>query len=83
MEMTVCKTRHLTTFGGGGEFLKLNTIDFTKAFEGFSNVGENPTIFTTVLALFGVYFLLWIWAFVTDRRDREKVIVTYCVPRAF
>ena len=73
MEKTICETRHLTIFGGGGPFAKPNPIDFTKAFQGFANVGENPTVFAVVLSLFGVYLILLIWARWRDRKDSEKV----------
>ena len=73
MNVTFCETTHLSSFGGGAVFAKPNTIDFSKAFAGFSNIGENPTVFATTLSIIGVYFLLLAYCRYKDKKDIEKV----------
>jgi len=72
---TSCSTTHLSSFGGGGIIAKPNTIDFAKAFAGFSNIGENPTVFATTLSIIGVYFLLLAYCRYKDKKDLEKIEV--------
>lgn len=50
-----------------------NPIDFDKAFQGFANLSDNPTVFACVVSIFGIYFLLAIWARWRDKKDLEKV----------
>ena len=56
-------------------FAKPNTIDFSKAFAGFSNIGDNPTVFATTLSIIGVYFLLLAYCRYKDKKDIEKVSI--------
>ena len=63
----------MTNFGGGGVFAKPNPINFDKAFAGFSNLAENPTVFSVVLSLIGLYFILLAWCRHKDKKDIEKV----------
>ncbi|XP_065066412.1 uncharacterized protein LOC135692255 [Rhopilema esculentum] len=70
---TVCLTTHLSSFAGGSVFAKPNTIDFSKAFAGFSNIGENPTVFATTLSIIGIYFVLLAYCRYKDKKDVEKI----------
>lgn len=46
----------LTNFGGG--FLVApNPIDFDSALKGFTDIASNPTVFATVITIFGLYFV--------------------------
>eukprot|EP00794_Sanderia_malayensis_P008930 gene8930-9882_t len=70
---TICYTTHLSSFAGGGVFAQPNAIDFDKAFAGFSNIGENPAVFATVLSMIGVYFILLAYCRYKDKLDIEKI----------
>lgn len=70
---TVCYCDHLTDFGGGGPFAEPQPIDFGAAFSGFSNLGENPTVFAVVLSLIVLYFMMLVWARRKDKKNLEKV----------
>lgn len=69
---TVCYCDHLTDFGGGGPFAEPQPIDFGAAFSGFSNLGENPTVFAVVLSLIVLYFMMLVWARRKDKKNLEK-----------
>lgn len=66
----------MTDFGGGGPLAEPNPIDFGAALSGFGNIGDNPTVFSVVMAIIGVYFLLLIWARHKDKKDIIKVKLT-------
>lgn len=70
---TVCYCTHLTDFGGGGPFAEPQPIDFGAALSGFSNIGDNPTVFSVVLSIIGVYFIMLVWARWKDKKDFLKV----------
>ena len=69
----MCYCNHLTDFGGGGLLAAPQPIDFSKAFAGFSNLGENPTVFAVVLAIIGLFFIMLAWCRKKDKRDKLKV----------
>jgi len=50
-----------------------NPIDFSTVFSGFSNLDDNPLVFSVVLSIFGVYLLLLFWSRREDRKDVAKV----------
>ena len=54
-------------------FVAPNPIDFSKAFAGFAKLSENPTAFSVVLSIFGIYLILLFWARREDRKDIERV----------
>ena len=70
---TVCGCTHLTDFGGGGPIATAEPLDLgnLKKFD----LKSNPTVFSVVMALFGVYLILLVWARKKDIRDFEKVIL--------
>lgn len=70
---TVCYCNHLTDFGGGGPLAEPQPIDFGAALSGFSNIGDNPTVFSVVMALIAVYIVGMIWARWMDKKDTLKV----------
>ena len=51
-----------------------NPIDFDKVWAGFANIGDNPTVMVTIIALFLVYALAIMWARRRDRRDKENKV---------
>ncbi|XP_022800006.1 polycystin-1-like [Stylophora pistillata] len=72
---TECLCTHLTNFGGG--FLVApNPIDFDSALKGFTDIASNPTVFATVITIFGLYFVGAIWARWKDKKDLQKLGVT-------
>ena len=71
---THCTSSHLTTFAGG--FIVLPpAIDFNQVWANASFL-QNPTIYSTVIALIGIYVFLAIWAGYMDRKDERKMGVT-------
>lgn len=50
-----------------------NTIDFSNVWAKFANLNENAAVFSTVIALIGVYIMLLIWSRYMDKRDIIKV----------
>ena len=70
---TVCGCSHLTDFGGGGPFATAEPLDLG-ALKRFS-LKSNPTVFSVVMALFGAYLILFVWARKKDIRDFEKVML--------
>ena len=71
---TVCACTHLTDFGGGGPFANAAPVELgaLKAFR----LKSNPTVFSVVMSLFGLYILLLVWARRKDLKDVEKVAIT-------
>nr|XP_047143727.1 uncharacterized protein LOC100197078 [Hydra vulgaris] len=67
---TVCACTHLTDFGGGGPIADAAPLDFgaLKRFD----LASNPTVFSVVMAIFGIYLILFVWARKKDKRDLEK-----------
>ncbi|XP_065682979.1 polycystin family receptor for egg jelly isoform X2 [Hydra vulgaris] len=57
-------------------FVAPNPIDFSKVFSGFLNLSNNPTAFSVVLSIFGIYLILLFWARREDRKDVERAGVT-------
>lgn len=53
-----------------------NTIDFSNVWAKFANLNENAAVFSTVVALIGVYIMLLIWSRYMDKRDIIKVSQT-------
>ncbi|XP_065658340.1 uncharacterized protein LOC100206152 isoform X5 [Hydra vulgaris] len=72
---TVCHCDHLTDFGGGGPFSNAQPPDFgaLKRFD----LASNPTVFSVVMAIIGLYLLLLVWARKKDKGDLEKSEVIY------
>ena len=65
-----CCCNHLTSFAS--DFLvPPNKIDWDKV--SFEELLKNPLVFSVVCAIFGLYFLLVVWARRADRKDLEKV----------
>jgi len=72
LKSTECLCRHLTTFGSDF-YVPPNTIDFKTVFTKFKKLHENAAVFSTVIAIFGLYILAAIWARRKDKRDLIKV----------
>ena len=71
---THCVSNHLTDFAGG--FIVLPpAIDFNQVWANASFL-QNPVIYSTVIALIGIYVLLGIWAGYMDRKEARKASVT-------
>ncbi|CAH1263318.1 PKD1L3 [Branchiostoma lanceolatum] len=69
---TQCLTTHLTSFGA--DFIvPPNTIDFSTVFAKFANLSDNAAVFSTVIVMFGVYFIIVFFAMKADKRDVVKV----------
>lgn len=51
-----------------------NPIDFDSALKGFTDIASNPTVFATVITIFGLYFIGAIWARWKDKKDLQKVL---------
>ena len=69
---TKCACNHLTDFGGGGPFAKIEPLNLSNLLKHI-NLAANPTVFAVVMALFGVYFIMLIWCWKNDKYDIEKV----------
>ncbi|CAH1263346.1 PKD1L3 [Branchiostoma lanceolatum] len=68
---TQCLTTHLTSFGA--DFIvPPNTIDFSTVFAKFANLSDNAAVFSTVIVMFGVYFIIVFFAMKADKRDVVK-----------
>ncbi len=63
----------MTTFGSDF-YVPPNTIDFKTVFTKFKTLHENAAVFSTVIAIFGLYMFAAIWARRKDKRDLIKVI---------
>ncbi|EDO38018.1 predicted protein, partial [Nematostella vectensis] len=72
---TICSCNHFTTFGSGF-FVAPNPINFSEAFKGFSNLSDNPAVFSVVVSVIGLYIILVIFARRADNSDVRKVGVT-------
>ena len=64
---TVCYCNHLSDFGGGGPLAVPNDLDIGAAFEGFTHIDDNPTVFAVCLCLLLLFFVALFWA---RRRDK-------------
>ena len=73
---TECLCTHLTSFGGDFA-VPPNTIDFTNVWAKFANLNENAAVFSTVIALIGLYIILLIWSRYMDKRDIIKVRLNF------
>ncbi|XP_078674748.1 polycystin-1-like protein 2 [Branchiostoma floridae x Branchiostoma belcheri] len=68
---TQCLTTHLTAFGS--DFIvPPNSIDFSTVFAKFANLSDNAAVFSTVIVMFGIYFIIVLFVFKADKRDRVK-----------
>ncbi|XP_066282651.1 polycystin-1-like protein 2 [Branchiostoma lanceolatum] len=68
---TQCLTTHLTAFGS--DFIvPPNSIDFSTVFAKFANLSDNAAVFSTVIVMFGIYFIIVVFVFKADKRDRIK-----------
>ncbi|XP_078674701.1 polycystin-1-like protein 2 [Branchiostoma floridae x Branchiostoma belcheri] len=68
---TQCLTTHLTSFGA--DFIvPPNSIDFSTVFAKFANLSDNAAVFSTVIVMFGVYFIVVFFARKADKRDVLK-----------
>ncbi|XP_078594331.1 polycystin-1-like protein 2 [Branchiostoma floridae x Branchiostoma japonicum] len=68
---TQCLTTHLTAFGS--DFMvPPNSIDFSTVFAKFANLSDNAAVFSTVIVMFGIYFIILFFVFKADKRDRVK-----------
>jgi hypothetical protein len=72
LKSTECLCTHLTTFGSDF-YVPPNTIDFKTVFKKFKKIHENAAVFSTVIAIFGLYILAAIWARRKDKHDLIKV----------
>ncbi|KAI8514730.1 hypothetical protein Bbelb_073210, partial [Branchiostoma belcheri] len=68
---TQCLTTHLTSFGS--DFIvPPNSIDFSTVFAKFANLSDNAAVFSTVIVMFGIYFIIVYFLFKADKLDRLK-----------
>ncbi|KAI8514731.1 hypothetical protein Bbelb_073220 [Branchiostoma belcheri] len=68
---TQCLTTHLTAFGS--DFIvPPNSIDFSTVFAKFANLSDNAAVFSTVIVMFGIYFIIVYFLFKADKLDRLK-----------
>ncbi|XP_035669852.1 polycystic kidney disease protein 1-like 2 [Branchiostoma floridae] len=68
---TQCLTTHLTSFGA--DFIvPPNSIDFSTVFAKFANLSDNAAVFSTVIVMFGLYFIVVFFAMRADKRDVVK-----------
>ncbi|XP_022801964.1 uncharacterized protein LOC111339550, partial [Stylophora pistillata] len=65
-----CRCNHLTSFASDF-FVPPNKIDWDKV--SLEELFNNPLVFSVVCGIFGLYFLLVLWARRADRKDLEKV----------
>ena len=65
-----CRCNHLTSFASDF-FVPPNKIDWDKV--SLEELLNNPLVFSVVCGIFGLYFLLVVWARRADRKDLEKV----------
>ncbi|XP_068680257.1 LOW QUALITY PROTEIN: polycystin-1-like protein 2 [Montipora foliosa] len=68
-----CRCNHLTSFGGGF-VVAPSAIDLDKVFTEFARLGEtgNCLVLSLVCSVFGVYFIVIIWARKADLQDQRK-----------
>ncbi|XP_066291033.1 polycystin-1-like protein 2 [Branchiostoma lanceolatum] len=68
---TKCLCTHLTSFGS--DFVvPPNTIDFSTVFSKFASLSDNAPVFSTVLSIIGLYFIVVGLARRADRKDIVK-----------
>ena len=65
-----CRCNHLTSFASDF-FVPPNKIDWSKV--SLEELLKNPLVFSVVCGIFGLYFILVLWARRADRKDLEKV----------
>ncbi|XP_035695689.1 uncharacterized protein LOC118429314 [Branchiostoma floridae] len=71
MGRTKCLCTHLTSFGS--DFVvPPNTIDFSTVFSKFASLSDNAPVFSTVLSIIGLYFIVVGLARRADRKDIVK-----------
>lgn len=68
--VTQCFTTHATSFAGDF-FVPPNSIDWSKI--SLDELLNNPIVFIVVMVIFGMYFILLIWARRADKKDLDKV----------
>ncbi|KAL3878017.1 hypothetical protein ACJMK2_035653 [Sinanodonta woodiana] len=68
---TQCLCTHLTSFGGDSA-VPPNKIDFKNVWAKFKNLNDNAAVFSTVIAVLGLYILIIIWARYKDKQDLIK-----------
>jgi hypothetical protein len=61
----------LTTFGTDF-YVPPNTIDFNTVFTKFASLSDNPTVFSTVVTLIGLYVIFAVMARYKDKQDLVK-----------
>ena len=71
---TQCFCTHLTSFGGE-VVAPPNTIDFNNVWAKFKDLNENAAVFSTVVALLGLYVIGLVWARHMDKKDIIKVVL--------
>ncbi|CAH1264358.1 PKD1L3 [Branchiostoma lanceolatum] len=68
---TQCLSTHLTSFGS--DFMvPPNSIDFSTVFAKFANLSDNAAVFSTVIVMFGIYFIIIYFLYKADKLDRLK-----------
>lgn len=73
-EVTQCTCLALssTSIFSAEFFVPPNTINFATVFAKI-NIAENPAVFSTVIAIIGIYLLMLVWARRADINDAKKV----------
>ena len=71
---THCVTNHLTTFAGGFVVLP-NAIDFNYVWS-HASFTKNPIVYSLVIALVCIYFIMALWCRYMDYRDKQKCNIT-------
>ena len=70
---TRCLCNHLTSFGADF-FVPPNKIDFVEVFTNLDQkVRENSAVLAMLSSMFGLYFIVIIWARFQDKKDIIKV----------
>ena len=73
-----CHCNHLSSFGGN-VVVAPNPIDFDKVFMEFARLGEsgNIAVLVTICCMFGLYFIVVVFARRADENDKVKVSYEY------
>ena len=69
---TICRSSHLTGFGGGF-FVEPTTIDFDLIFAEAS-FADNMTIYMTIIVTLALYLILMIWSKYNDIMDEKQLV---------
>ncbi|KAK3737773.1 hypothetical protein QZH41_012212 [Actinostola sp. cb2023] len=72
-DITQCLVLHATSFAADF-FVPPNSIDWSKI--SLDELLKNPIVFIIVMVIFGLYFLLLIWARRADKKDLDKIGLT-------